>query len=166
MVLILQPACRPDDFVIAGTLREHTGVVTGFATYRASGANGEIREIAVNSGQITTLGKEAATVQDWTPDGHSLLLIYRLVTRLALFTPLGDPKLRTISESLSGVRNVRFSPDGRYVTFLQTDAESTDLYIAAFPSFSVKRRLTTGGAGIRRFGTATARRFFTGRVMA
>ncbi|MGO9259372.1 MAG: hypothetical protein ACLQU1_24115 [Bryobacteraceae bacterium] len=104
------------------------------------------QEIDVASGKVTSLGKEAGYVEDWTPDGRSILCNDPSSSRLWLLSLAEGPKLRTIIETPYRTQSFRFTPDGKYVVYTSNESGPSEVYVASFPSFAVKRKVSTGGA--------------------
>jgi Tol biopolymer transport system component len=112
-----------------------------------SPATGGVQEITVASGKIAVLGKEPEIADDWSPDGRSILGIDNALTRLSLLSLAHGGQVRTILITPYRQRAYRFSPDGKYVVYTSRETGRDEIYVAAFPSFSVKRLLSTGGGG-------------------
>ena len=111
-----------------------------------TGLGGGIREVALASGKVTVLLPDNFSAEDWTPDGRSLLAINKEATGLSLFTPGEGAKPKTVLDTPYPKYNFRFSPDGQYVAYSSLEAGGTgDVYVASFPSFAAKRKVSTGG---------------------
>jgi eukaryotic-like serine/threonine-protein kinase len=104
-----------------------------------------VQEITVASGKMTLLGKEPEVVIDWSPDGRSILGIDAGGNRLSLATLAPQYKVQTILTTPHRQSNYRFSPDGKFVAYSSDEAGSIEVFIASFPSFAVKRRVSSGG---------------------
>ena len=97
------------------------------------------------SGKITPLTKQALDVQDWSPDGSSILCSDRSGIRLFLLSLADGAKPQLILDTPYAKRVFRFSPDGKYVAYASEESGKSEIYIAAFPSFAVKRQASSGG---------------------
>ncbi len=99
------------------------------------------------SGKIAALEKEPDNVEDWSPDGRSILGINFDETRLSLLALADGAKPQTLLTTPYRMGSFRFSPDGKYVVYRSFEAAREEVYVASFPSFSVKRLVSTGGGG-------------------
>ena len=115
---------------------------------------GGLREITVDSGATTAISTaiDSISAQEWSPDGQFLLCAddppYRIsLLPLFLERSRGERKLKTIAESQHAKYGLTLSPDGKWVAF-DSDESTTnfELYVAAFPSFADKRRISESGA--------------------
>ncbi len=107
--------------------------------------SGGIRDVAVASGKVTELLPDTYFAEDWTPDGRSVLINSQNGTGLSLFTPGEGAKPKMILETPYSKTNFRFSPDGKYVAYVSAEAGPSDVYVASFPSFAIKRKVSSGG---------------------
>ena len=111
-----------------------------------SPGKGGVQEITVASGKIAVLSKEPTIiVQDWSPDGRSILGADIGGTRLSLLSLEDGFPVRPILTTAFRQAPLRFSPDGKFVAYDSVEADAEEIYVASFPSFSVKRRVSTGG---------------------
>ena len=86
-------------------------------------------------------------VDDWSADGKFLL--FHLPKPSKLFAlPLAEPrtpiKLLDTTEIIEGAH---FSPDGKWVAYLVTEAGEYQVWIASFPTFDRRRRVSPEGGG-------------------
>jgi Tol biopolymer transport system component len=107
-------------------------------------ANGGIQMVDVASGKSTLVSADLA-VEDWSPDGRSLLCRNAEATRLALLPLSPGSKAQTVLETPYRLTPVRLSPDGQWVVYGSTEAGSYEVFVASFPSFSAKKRVSTEG---------------------
>jgi len=110
-----------------------------------TGSSGGIQEVTVASGKVTSLLSENFYTHDWTPDGRSLLIGSNGGARLSLLTLGEGAKPQTILDTPYYKFSSRISPDGRYVAYASSEAGPLDVYVASFPSFAVKRKVSGGG---------------------
>jgi Tol biopolymer transport system component len=105
-----------------------------------------IEEIALASGKVTPLAKDILTgADDWSPDGRSILCNDGNRNRLSLL-PLADgARVQTILDTSYRKSSFRFSPDGQHVVYVSDESGASEIYVASFPSFAVKRRVSTSG---------------------
>jgi Tol biopolymer transport system component len=107
--------------------------------------SGGIREITVASGKVATLVSGDFLALDWLPGGRSLLCTDGDVKRFSLFT-LGDGAApQTIHETPDRNFHFHLSPDGKYVVYSTIESGRADVYVASFPSFAAKRKVSTNG---------------------
>ena len=107
--------------------------------------NGEILGITLASGRPAQLLQGTQTAEDWYPDGRSILCVDQNETGLSVL-PLGDgAKLQTILNTPYRKNSFRFSPDGKYVVYVSFESGPAEIYVASFPSFAVKRKVSTNG---------------------
>ena len=128
-----------------------------------TGNSGEIREVTVASGKVTSLLPETYYVQDWTPDGRSLLVASNGTARLSILTLEEGAKPQTILDTPYYKLSSRISPDGQYVAYSSTEAGPLDVYVASFPSFAVKRKVSGGGGSAPVWAKSGKEIFYTSR---
>jgi Tol biopolymer transport system component len=102
-----------------------------------------IEEITLASGKATPLAKELLTTEDWSPDGRSILCTDRTGNRLSLLLLAEKAKLQTILDTPYRKILFRFSPDGQYVVYVSYESGPNEIYVASFPSFAIKRKVST-----------------------
>jgi Tol biopolymer transport system component len=103
-----------------------------------------IHEVAVASGKATALCVEQAGALDWSPDGNSVLCTQ--AGRLCeIFLGPSGPRFQTIPDAPEVLNSLRFSPDGRYVVFNSSESGQIEIYVAAFPTFAPRRKISSGG---------------------
>jgi Tol biopolymer transport system component len=104
-----------------------------------------IQEIALASGKVTPLAKERLTADDWSPDGRSILCNDSAANRLSLLSLADGAKLQTILDTPYRKLYFRFSPDGQYVVYVSYESGPPEIYVASFPSFAIKRKVSASG---------------------
>jgi Tol biopolymer transport system component len=109
-------------------------------------AGGGTRVLTLESGALAVVS-DKYNPQDWSPDGHSILGIDLSGTHVVLIPPEENGKTQTILESTYLSTNFRFSPDGKYVAYASFESATGEVYVASFPSFAVKRKISTSGGG-------------------
>jgi Tol biopolymer transport system component len=110
--------------------------------------NGGIQEITVASGKARLLTKELLTAEDWSPDGRSLVCNDPNGNRLSLLLLADGARLQTILDTPYGKITFRLSPDGQYVVYASDESGQGEVYVASFPSFAVKRKVSTSGGHV------------------
>jgi serine/threonine protein kinase len=102
-----------------------------------------IEVVDVASGKVTPLAKAPLSVWDWSPDGSSILCTDG--TRLSQLLLAGGAGLRTILDTPYGNGSFRFSPDGQYVVYVSNESGQNEIYVASFPAFAAKRKISSSG---------------------
>ena len=102
------------------------------------------REVSVASGKITPLGQESAVPEAWSPDGKSILCTDADGPRIYLRS-MKDGKLETILETPQRMQMFSFSPDGKFVAYASLESGRNEVYVASFPSFAVRKKVSDGG---------------------
>ena len=107
-------------------------------------ADSGIHEITLASGKDVPLLKGAFIALDWSPDGRSILYIDRSRHQLFWLSLTDGAKPQTVLETPYQLGIFRFSPDGKYVAYESSESGNSEIYVAAFPSFVVKRKVSAG----------------------
>jgi Tol biopolymer transport system component/tRNA A-37 threonylcarbamoyl transferase component Bud32 len=105
--------------------------------------DGSLEQIDAASGEITLLAKGAGIAEDWLPDGRSILC--KEGEQLSLLSLSGDHRLQPLIAYPFPTGSVRLSRDGRYVAYTSRETGTQEVFVATFPSFSVKRRISASG---------------------
>jgi len=113
---------------------------------QARGKSG-VEEITVASAKASLLTKEAVGgVDDWSPDGNTILCRDNQAKSLALLSLTEGFKLKTVVTTPYLQAAFRFSPDGKYGVYSSNEGGGLpDIYVASFPSFSQKKRVSESG---------------------
>lgn len=101
-----------------------------------------IEEIDLSTGKVTQLGSEPLSAWDWWPDSSAILC--GSGTRLFQLLPASGATLRVILDSPARTA-FRFSPDGRYVVYASTESGTQEIYIASFPTFAARTKISSDG---------------------
>jgi eukaryotic-like serine/threonine-protein kinase len=102
-----------------------------------------IEEIHVDSGKTSLLAKGAYQTLAWSPDARFILALEDGSSKMSLLG-VGGNKPEPLPETAIRPSMARFSPDGRHVAYVSRESQP-QLYVASFPSFAVKRQVTTRG---------------------
>jgi Tol biopolymer transport system component len=87
---------------------------------------------------------EPVFVDEWTPDGRSVIVrtsgqaVYSVAVS-------GDSTPRMLVDTPYTEDEVHVSPDGRWVAFNTDESGRWEVYVAAFPAFTSKRQVSSGG---------------------
>jgi eukaryotic-like serine/threonine-protein kinase len=98
------------------------------------------------SGREEPLGTfgEPAVIDEWTRD--SRFIIFRTLGKAVYAMPLsGDRTPRLLADTPYIEDEVHVSPDGRWVAFQADESGRFEIYVAAFPTFTSKRQISSGG---------------------
>ena len=120
-------------------------------TGQGKGQGTEIHETVVGSGTETTVladGK-ANFLYDWSRDGKTLL--FKVGTDVFILPLEGDKKPQLVFQTPFNTDQFRISPDGRWVTYRSSESGEAEVYVAAFPTFTQRRQISTGGAVMPRW---------------
>jgi Tol biopolymer transport system component len=84
---------------------------------------------------------------DISPDGKTLLYLERTLTGNDIWMwPLdGSHPPSVVVQSPFDEEDVRFSPDGRFFSFISNESGSYDVYLSPFPPVGEKTRISTAG---------------------
>ena len=100
----------------------------------------------------STLGKFAAA---WSPDDRTLLFIAggRALARsdIHLMHLDGEAAPRPVLETPSVETQVRFSPDGQWITFTSNESGRMEVYVQRFPGPGGRQRVSIDGGGWARW---------------
>ncbi len=102
-----------------------------------------IQQIALASGKIAPLAKEDLGAEDWSPDGSSILC--ENGNRLSQLLLTDGARLQTILDTPYRQGDFRFSPNGRYVVYVSNESGQDEVYVASFPAFAAKRKISSSG---------------------
>jgi Tol biopolymer transport system component len=106
---------------------------------------GGVAEVIVASGQSTELTKDSLFPEDYLPDGSSILCQNDPATRFSLLSLGEGHAVRPVVTTPYRQAFPRLSPDGKYVAYNSSETAGNEVYVAAFPSLSVKRRVSANG---------------------
>jgi hypothetical protein len=98
------------------------------------------------SGKEEPLGTfgEPAVIDEWTRDGR--FIIFRTTGDAVYAMPLtGDRTPRLLADTPYVEDEVHVSPDGPWVAFQADESGRWEIYVAAFPTFTSKRQISSGG---------------------
>jgi Tol biopolymer transport system component len=113
----------------------------------ASSKDHEILEIEVASGRITPHPKTRCEVQDWSPDGSSVLCTAQQPghARAFLLPLAAGGAEQTILDEPYTMAFLRLSPDGKYVAYTSYELGEPEVFVAALSPSAPKRHVSTAG---------------------
>ena len=126
------PSWAPDERALA------------FTSFRTGRATVFVKDLDTGKEeQLVRLDEEAA-VDQWTPDGR--FIVFRTFGKAVYAVPLsGDRKPQMLIDTSYVEDEVHVSPDGRWVSFNPDESGRWEVYVAAFPTFTSKRQVSSGG---------------------
>jgi len=89
--------------------------------------------------------KEGVAVDDWTTNDVLVLRTYGTAVYALPLT--GERKLQLLDDSPLAGDQLQVSPDGQWIAFNSDESKSWEVYVARFPSFTDKRRVSVAGGG-------------------
>ena len=104
--------------------------------------------------QLTDVARAFQQGQDVSPDGGTLAYVQRSAQGNfdVWVLPLQGPgKPTALVQSPFDKRDVRFSPDGRFVGFVSNESGQAEVYVMPYPGPGEKTRLSSGGARLLRW---------------
>jgi eukaryotic-like serine/threonine-protein kinase len=128
----LDPSWSPDERALA------------FTSYRTGRQALFVKDVV--SGREEPLGTfgEPAVLDEWTRDGR--FIVFRTLGKAVYAMPLGgDRTPRLLADTPYTEDEVHVSPDGRWVAFQADESGRWEIYVAAFPSFTSRRQISSGG---------------------
>jgi hypothetical protein len=114
--------------------------------YSVDGKESGIREMTVGTGETTVYADAKPNLlDDWSRDGK-LLLFHTQVGNVVSVLPLSaERKPQVVFQTSFVTDQLRLSPDGRWVAYTSLESGQPEVYLAAFPSFTDRRQLSSGG---------------------
>ena len=109
------------------------------------------RYTSIGSGRHTSLpGEVKGQLETWTPDGQFLVVGDRGTVSL-IPAPHEDgsavgAKPQTVFNEKYNVDQITISPDGKWVAYMSLESGRPFVNVAAFPSFTDRRQVSTDGA--------------------
>src|SRR6185295_11707544 len=114
--------------------------------YWVNGKESGIREMTVGTG-VTTVYEDAKPnlLDDWSRDGKFLLFHTPGANAVSVLPLSGERKPRVVFQTTFITDELRLSPDGRWVAYTSLESGQPEVYLAAFPSFTDRRQVSSGG---------------------
>ena len=106
---------------------------------------GGVEKIDVTSGKATRIVGQQENVEDWSPDGRTLISRDDKTGRISVIPADGPFQLQPVLVTPNRQTGFRFSPDGKYVAYMATEGSQPQVYVASFPTFATKRKISTAG---------------------
>jgi eukaryotic-like serine/threonine-protein kinase len=97
------------------------------------------------------LGVEAGWLDDWSPDGKSILLgTGQALSYVELDSEDGDRE--PVQVLPFWARDATFSPDGRFIAYISIESERSEVYVCEFPSGGNRTQVSTEGGLYPKWG--------------
>jgi Tol biopolymer transport system component len=112
----------------------------------AIGDDGGLEEITVASGRKEPLAKSIDTPEAWLPDGKSILGRDRAGLQLFLCS-VETHNAQVVATTRYGQIQSKISPDGKYIAYVSLESGLGEIYVASFPTFAAKRKVSESGGG-------------------
>ncbi|MEX2384207.1 MAG: protein kinase [Thermoanaerobaculia bacterium] len=122
--------------------------------------------------QLTLVTSTFQQAQDVSPDGRTLTYVQRGAQgNFDIWTlPLrGSGQPTVLVQSPFDKKEVRFSPDGRFLAFVSTESGEAEAYVMPYPGPGEKIRVSSGGARLLQWGRDGKELFYLsadGRLMS
>jgi Tol biopolymer transport system component len=96
----------------------------------------------------------------WSPDGRFLICAQQGATgvRLWMVPALGEGKPRLLLDE-TVLRQIRFSPDGRYFAYASAESGANEVYLRRFPPTAERWQISHGG-GVEPYWRPDGKEFF------
>jgi len=120
----------------------------------------EILEVDAHSGETAVLYSDdigPKYLDDWSSDGR--FIIYHTGGKHMLLPVVGERKPKMLIQPPYVIDDVRFSPDNQWISYTSNESGRWEVYLASFPSFAQKRRISTAG-GYRAFWKKDGKELF------
>jgi serine/threonine protein kinase/Tol biopolymer transport system component len=115
-----------------------------FTTFRTGRGAVFVKDLTSGKEDQLVQFDEAAAVDHWTQDAR--FIVFRTFGKAVYAMPLaGDRKPRLLRDTPYVEDEVHVSPDGRWVAFNADESGRWEVYVAAFPTFTSKRQVSSGG---------------------
>ena len=105
-----------------------------------------IRQVVIGAGDTPVFAdRKANWLDDWSRDGK--LLVYHTSggNDISVLPLSGDRKPKVVFRTSFQKDQLRLSPDGRWIAYMSMESGQPEVYLAAFPSFTDRRQVSTGG---------------------
>jgi len=148
----LAPAWSPDGSRVAYTCSQ----LRSLCLRAASGAGNE---------EVVLTSDAAKLVDDWSPDGRSLLyeeVSRKTTTDLWLLPLAGERKPALYLQTPFDETHARFSPDGRFVAYTSNESGRDEVYVQTFPAAGGKWQISTDGGDQAQWRADGKELFFIG----
>jgi dipeptidyl aminopeptidase/acylaminoacyl peptidase len=86
-------------------------------------------------------------LDDWSPDGRFMLFHATEPGQLFVLPVDGSSEPRLLLDSAEGIDQAHFSPDGAWIAYQITESNLPQVWVASFPAFDQRRRVSPAGGG-------------------
>jgi Tol biopolymer transport system component len=126
------PSWSPDERALVFT-SERTGRSAVF-----------IKDLVIGKEEPLVPCDESVVVDQWTPDGR-FVIFRNLGKAVYAMRVVGERTPRMLADTTFTEDEVHVSSDGRWVAFNADESGAWEVYVAAFPTFTSKRQISSGG---------------------
>jgi Tol biopolymer transport system component len=111
-----------------------------------TGGRHELMEMTIGSGHAKSIFSDGVDnrLDDWSSD-DTLVYHTRVGTQFFALPPGQPRKSQKLYETAFQSDEMRVSPDGKWIAFGSNESGRWEVYIAAFPSFSGRKQISTQG---------------------
>jgi eukaryotic-like serine/threonine-protein kinase len=131
--------------------------------YRVNrGEEGEVRIRELASGRELVVMRSGGLPGpvEWSPDGRSLICAQQGTTGLRLWiVPLGGGGKARLLLNETVLRQLRFSPDGRFFAYASGESGQNEVYLRRFPPTDERWQISQGG-GVEPYWPRDGKEFF------
>jgi eukaryotic-like serine/threonine-protein kinase len=103
-----------------------------------------LKDLVSGKDDLLVAMDEPVVVDGWTPDGRHVI-VRTLGKAVYTVAVTGDRTPRLLVDTPYVEDELRVSPDGRWVAFNTDESGRWEVYVAAFPAFTSKRQVSSGG---------------------
>ena len=135
----------------------------------AKGGTQEIREAVIGSGKETIVYSDGmiSNMEDWTRDGKQLLVragnkVFVIPAPEEGSGKAAERKAQLVLDAPFPTDEIQVSPDGKWVAYMSQESGRPEVNVAAFPSFTNRRQISTAGAAEPRWRADGKELFFRG----
>ena len=123
------------------------GTRVAFTSTRSGRGAVYVKDVASGREELVASIADAGLVVDgWTPDGRALVARQPVAESKVYLVALdGDRTPRPLVAHAFTVDETQVSPDGRWVAYNANESGTWEVYVARFPAFTSRRRVSTAG---------------------
>ena len=90
-------------------------------------------------------------LDDWSPDGRYLLFHLSAPSKLYAASLSGDRTTLLLAQTQGMFDSAHFSPDGKWVSYGANESGQYEVFVASFPAFDRRRKVSAHGGGQARW---------------
>ena len=112
----------------------------------AAGSDADIEELSLQTGKTFRIPIDRAVVQAGSPDGQSWIVSKQQKVFLLPASVSAKSNPEPLFEDAYLKSHLRPSPDGKAIAWISSESGDSELYVARYPGFTDKQRVSTSGA--------------------